>query len=143
VILLIVLHILGSLVLIIIQIMVWVLDLIQFQRHSQCPAPAVANALPQYTAFGLLNQAPNAIAAYMATISDLGEASTSSTRYVNFPTYVYHRNLPFINMCSIVVLVLNNAAGKTDVWSTSSPGFGQTEWELATPVFYHRQKKKF
>jgi hypothetical protein len=105
------------------------------------PAPAVANALPQYTAFGLLNQAPNAIAAYMATISDLGEASTSSTRYVNFPTYVYHRNLPFINMCSISGVGLNNAAGKTDVWSTSSPGFGQTEWELATPVFYHRQKK--
>jgi hypothetical protein len=105
------------------------------------PAPAVGNALPQYTAFGLLNQAPNSIAAYMATINDLGEASATSTRYVNFPTYVYHRNLPFINMCSISGTGLNSAAGKTDVWCTSSPGFGQNEWELATPVFYHRQKK--
>jgi len=105
------------------------------------PAPGIAASLPQYAPFGLVAQAPNAIAAYMATISDVGEASTTSTRYVNFPTYVYHRNLPFINMCSISGVGLNSAAGKTDVWSTSAGSYGQTEWELATPVFYHRQKK--
>lgn len=109
--------------------------------QAPMPAPTSAAYIPGVQSVVGNNQAPNSVAAYMATISDLGEASASSTRYVNFPSYVYHRNAPWINMCALSGIGLNNAAGKTDIWSSSSPPYGQTEWEIATPIFYHRQKK--
>jgi hypothetical protein len=85
-------------------------------------------------------QPPNCAAAFLSTINDLGEVSASATRYVNYPTFQYFRNNLFANMCAISGESLSNAAGRADSW-LPNPSSGQTEWELSTPLFYHRQKR--
>jgi len=85
-------------------------------------------------------QPPNCAAAFLCTINDLGEVSASATRYVNYPTYQYFRNNLFANMCAISGGSHTNAAGKADSW-LPAPFSGQAEWELSTPLFYHRQKR--
>jgi hypothetical protein len=94
-----------------------------------------------YGTFATNPQPPNCAAAFLSTINDLGEVSASATRYVNYPTYQYHRNNIFANMCAISGAAHTNAAGESDSWLPAGPTAGQSEWELATPLFYHRQKR--
>jgi hypothetical protein len=95
---------------------------------------------PTFSTLATSPQPPNCAAAFLSTINDLGEVSASATRYVNYPTYQYHRNNLFANMCAISGGSHTNAAGRSDSWLPNVYS-GQTEWELATPLFYHRQKR--
>lgn len=86
-------------------------------------------------------QPPNCAAAFLSTINDLGEVSATATRYINYPTYQYHRNNIFVNACAISGTALGSAAGKSDNWMPAGQTAGTSAWELSTPIFYHRQKK--
>jgi hypothetical protein len=88
-------------------------------------------------------QPPNCASAFLSTINDLGEVSATATRYVNYPTYQYHRNNIFANVCAISGTALGTAAGKTDNWLpiTQYSATNTSEWQLGTPLFYHRQKR--
>jgi hypothetical protein len=109
------------------------------------PGPQAPNApnyiSPSYTTQSTNPQPPNCAAAFLSTINDLGEVSASATRYVNYPTYQYHRNNIFANFCAISSATLNGASGKTDSWLPAGQTAGTSEWELSTPMFYHRQKR--
>jgi hypothetical protein len=105
------------------------------------PSAAWPGFYPAFASYQTNPQPPNSAAAFLSTINDLGEVSASATRYVNYPTYSYHKNGPFTQMCAVSGTGLSSAAGKADAWMPVQPTNGQSEWELSTPLFYHRQKR--
>jgi hypothetical protein len=105
------------------------------------PGPGLAGSLTTFTTNATNVQPPNTVAAYMTTITDLGEPSTTSSRYVNNPMYCYHRNQPYVNMDALSGTGLMNAGGKADSWLPANPAYGNTEWDISTPIFWHRQKR--
>jgi hypothetical protein len=109
--------------------------------NPQPPSNWPTIVAPTFGTFATSPQPPNCASAFLSTINDLGEVSATATRYNNYPTYQYHRNNLFANMCAISSGSHTSAAGRADSWLPAGQTAGQSEWELSTPLFYHRQKR--
>jgi len=83
---------------------------------------------------------PNGAAAYMTTSNNSGILTTTASRMVNYPSFQYWRNIPVSFSDSVSGTGYQTAAGRLDSYMHSAAN-GQTELDLVTPLFHHRQRK--